>query len=203
MPLEGKKCKQFVQIVSWVFIGRFLHIWNMVSPSGGHLYFHVKKTSWSYIYVKIVTLLFLSIYSQCSPRLFYCATWHTTMCLDNCMLYLFWAARVTTACNQLLAAAPIIRGTSSQEANASQLELDSFSIFTLSSTMRVSNHTRPFDSIISLQAEIFGIPIYLWMAYTFVVVFSFTLWLLSQTGHYNYAKWLWSAAPTIPNLYYC
>ncbi|XP_065917761.1 uncharacterized protein [Dysidea avara] len=85
------------------------------------------------------------------------------------------AARVTAACNGLLASGPIIRGRPLQYMGSPQLELDSFSIFTLSITMR---------------AEIFGIPVYPWMAYLCAVAFSFTLLLLCQTGDYDYAEWL-------------
>ena len=48
------------------------------------------------------------------------------------------ASRVTGACNKLLAAGPIIRGRPLQYVDSPQLELDSFSIFTVAITMRVS-----------------------------------------------------------------
>ena len=48
------------------------------------------------------------------------------------------ASRVTGACNKLLATGPIIRGRPLQYVDSPQLELDSFSIFTVAITMRES-----------------------------------------------------------------
>ena len=53
------------------------------------------------------------------------------------------ASRVTGACNKLLAAGPIIRGRPLQYVDSPQLELDSFSIFTVAITMRVSAYKQP------------------------------------------------------------
>lgn len=85
------------------------------------------------------------------------------------------ASRVTGACNKLLATGPIIRGRPLQYVDTPQLELDSFSVFSVAITMR---------------AEIFGVPVYPWMVYLTTVSFAFVLLLLCQTGDYWYTEWL-------------
>lgn len=85
------------------------------------------------------------------------------------------AARVTNACNEVLATGPLLRRRPFLYQESSQVDLDSYCQFT--------------NSII-LRAEMLGIPIYPWMAYFVVVTFSFTLLILWQTGAYSYTIWL-------------
>ena len=42
----------------------------------------------------------------------------------------------------------------------------------------------------SLQASMFGIPIYSWFVYFVVVVFTFTMLVLFQTGTYSFYSYL-------------
>jgi len=85
------------------------------------------------------------------------------------------AARVTNACNEMLATGPLIRRRPFLYQDCSQVDLDSYCQFT--------------NSIV-LRAEMLGIPIYPWMAYVAIVTFCFTLLILWQTGAYSYTSWL-------------
>ena len=85
------------------------------------------------------------------------------------------AARVTHACNEVLATGPLIRRRPFLYRDVSQVDLDSYCQFT---------------SSIILRATMLGIPIYPWMAYLATVCFTFTLLILWQTGTYWYSEWL-------------
>ena len=43
---------------------------------------------------------------------------------------------------------------------------------------------------IFVQAEIFGVPIFPWMANMVAISFAFVMLLLCQDGVYQYAKWM-------------
>lgn len=85
------------------------------------------------------------------------------------------AARVTHACNELLATGPLIRRRPFLYRDVSVTDLDSYCQFT--------------NSIV-LRATMLGIPVYPWIVYLVAVCFTFTLLILWQTGAYWYSKWL-------------
>lgn len=85
------------------------------------------------------------------------------------------AARVTHACNEVLATGPLTRRRPFLYQDVDQADLDSYCQFT--------------NSIV-LRATMLGIPVYPWMAYLAGVCFMFTLLILWQTGAYWYSEWL-------------
>lgn len=85
------------------------------------------------------------------------------------------AARVTHACNEVLATGPLIRRRPFLYRDVHQVDLDSYCQFT---------------SSIILRAKMLGIPVYPWMTYLAAVSFTFTLLILWQTGTYWYSEWL-------------
>ena len=85
------------------------------------------------------------------------------------------AARVTHACNEVLATGPLVRRRPFLYRDVSQVDLDSYCQFT---------------NAIVLRATMLGIPVYPWMAYLATVSFTFTLLILWQTGTYWYSEWL-------------
>ena len=85
------------------------------------------------------------------------------------------AARVTHACNEVVATGPLIRRRPFLYRDVSQSDLDSYCQFTNS---------------ITLRATMLGLPVYPWMAYLVAVCFTFTLLILWQTGTYWYSEWL-------------
>lgn len=85
------------------------------------------------------------------------------------------AARVTNACNKLIATGPEIRARPLQYVNMSQIDLDSY--VTLTQAVR-------------MRATMFGIPMYPWFIWAVVVAFTFTALILFQTNVYNFTRYL-------------
>jgi len=85
------------------------------------------------------------------------------------------AARVTDTCEKLKATGPEIRARPLQYINTPQIELDSYITF-----LRA----------VRLRATMFGIPIYPWMVYSVLVVFSFVALVLFQTNAYSFSYYL-------------